>query len=295
MNIVYPTQLGTQSIGYLNINCTTQNLAPVENATIQITSSDNPDKVIEEIHTNSSGQIESIPLNAPSIDYSLEPSAIQPYADYNIIAQADGFESVVVSDTQLLPDVIAEQDIRFIPQAPFIEETAISYVIPPHTLFGDYPPKIPEPEVKPIEETGEIVLQSVVIPEFVVVHDGPPNSAAKNSYVRFIDYIKNVASSEIYATWPESAIYANVLAILSFTLNRVFTEWYFNKGYNFTITSSTSYDHKWMPGRNIYNTISLAVDNIFVNYLSRPNIIQPILTQYCDGNNVTCPGWMTQW
>ena len=145
-------------------------------------------------------------------------------------------------------------------------------------------------------ESGEIVLREVVIPEFVVVHDGlPEDKSAKNYYVRYRDYVKNVASSEIYATWPEATIYANVLAIQSFTLNRVFTEWYRNKGYNFTITSSTAYDHKWIPERNIYDTISRIVDSIFTNYLSRPNIKQPILTQYCDGDRVKCPGLMSQW
>ena len=106
-------------------------------------------------------------------------------------------------------------------------------------------------------------------------------------------YIKNVASSEIYATWPDATIRANVLAIMSFTMNRVYTEWYRNKGYNFTITSSTAYDQKWSYGRNIFSNISLIVDEMFQNYLSRPNVSQPILTQYCDGQRVSCPNWMT--
>jgi hypothetical protein len=99
-------------------------------------------------------------------------------------------------------------------------------VIPDHTLYGEYPPKIPEDEIKPVDESGEIVLSRVVIPEYVIVHDGvPQDPTAQNYYVRYTDYIKNVVSSEIYATWPESAIYANTLAIMSFTLNRVYTEW----------------------------------------------------------------------
>ena len=99
-------------------------------------------------------------------------------------------------------------------------------VIGPHTLYGDYPPKIPEEEVKTVTDTGEIVLSRVVIPEYIVVHDGPPSDpGAANYYVRYRDYIKNVASSEIYATWPDATIRANVLAIMSFTLNRVYTEW----------------------------------------------------------------------
>ena len=131
-----------------------------------------------------------------------------------------------------------------------------------------------------------------------MVHDGPVNdSAAGNYYVRYKDYIKNVASSEIYATWPDDTIRANILAIMSFTLNRVYTEWYRNKGYDFTITSSTAYDHKWIYGRNIFASIDRIVDELFENYLSRPNVRQPILTQYCDGKQVQCRnrGWMTQW
>ena len=124
---------------------------------------------------------------------------------------------------------------------------------------------------------------------------GPAGQSAPNYYVPYRDYIKNVACSEIYSTWPESTIVANVLAILSFTMNRVYTEFYRNQGYDFTITSSTAFDHKWIYGRNIFQSISLVVDEIFDNYLSRPEVRQPILTQYCDGKRVTCPNWMTQW
>ena len=176
------------------------------------------------------------------------------------------------------------------------EEPYEDIVIPAHTLYGEYPEKIPEDEIKPMNESGEIVLSRVVVPEYVVVHDGvPTESTARAYYVRYRDYIKNVASSEIYATWPMASIEANVLAIMSFTLNRVYTEWYRNKGYDFTITSSTAYDHKWMHGRNIFDSISRVVDEIFADYLSRPNVKQPILTQYCDGQRVQCPDWMSQW
>lgn len=168
-------------------------------------------------------------------------------------------------------------------------------IIPAHTLFGVFPPKIPEAEIKPLAETGEIVLSRVVIPEYVIVHDGvPQDSTASNYWVRYKDYIKNVASCEIYSTWPESSLYANILAIMSFTLNRVYTEWYRGQGYDFTITSSTAYDQKWVYGRNIYENIDYIVDNIFANYLSRPGVRQPILTTYCDGNRVTCDG-LSQW
>lgn len=132
-------------------------------------------------------------------------------------------------------------------------------------------------------------------PSYTVVHDGvPDDTAAANYYVRYRDYIKNVVSSEIYATWNENAIYANTLVIMSFTLNRVYTEWYRNKGYNFTITSSTAYDQKWMPGRNYYENIDRVVDSVFANYLSRPGVRQPIFTSYCDGRRVSCDG-LSQW
>ena len=153
----------------------------------------------------------------------------------------------------------------------------------------------PEEWVMFKDESGEIVLSRVVIPEFVIVHDGvPQDSSAPNYYVRYRDYIKNVASSEIYATWPQATITANVLAIMSFTLNRVYTEWYRNQGYDFTITSSTAYDQKWVYGRNIFENIDYIVDSVFANYLSRPGVRQPIFTSYCDGRRVTCAG-LSQW
>ncbi len=290
---IYPTQMETQSLGRLRVSCTTAGVAPVPNATVYISLPSDPETVVETLTTDASGRTEEIELAAPPLDLSLAPSEIQPYSNYDVRISAPDFEGAFFSDIEILPDVTAEQNVQLNPLEAGAAEAV--YVIDPHTLYAEYPPKIPEEEIKPTQETGEIVLSRVVIPEYVVVHDGPPASNATNHYVRFRDYIKNVASSEIYATWPEQSIYANIYAILSFTLNRVYTEWYRNQGYNFTITSSTAYDHKWINGRNVYSNIGLIVDNIFTNYLSRPNVTQPILTQYCDGNRVTCPGWMSQW
>lgn len=291
---VFPAQMETQSTGRLQVNVVTETgLHPIENATIRISDANQPEVTIEELTTDESGLSPEIDLPTPPLEYSLEPLAERPYSEYTIRISAPGFETVEIDGSQLLPAVTALQNVEMLP-APEEPATAELFVIPPHTLYYNYPPKIAEPEIKPTAESGEIVLREVVIPEFVVVHDGPPtDTTARNYYVRYRDYIKNVASSEIYATWPEATILANVLAIMSFTLNRVFTEWYRNQGYNFTITSSTAFDHKWMSGRNIYDNIGTAVDSIFNNYLSRPNVRQPILTQYCDGVNVTCPNWMT--
>lgn len=267
---------------------------PIGNATVRISYTGNPEETIEELTTDGNGLTEEVELPAPPVEYSLDPTNIQqPYSEYTLQIIAEGFDTVVVSGAQILADTNSTQQIRLVPSEII---KGVAYAISPHTLYGEYPPKIAEDEIKPVGDSGEIVLSRVVVPEFIVVHDGPPtDTSASNHYIPFRDYIKNVASSEIYPTWPESTIIANVLAILSFTLNRVYTEWYRNQGYNFTITSSTAFDHKWMNGRNFFDAISLTVDEIFANYLSRPNVRQPILTQYCDGQRTTCPNWLSQW
>lgn len=287
----------TPELGSLQINLTSGlNSRPVADATIHISYTGVPDSILEELHTDSSGQTETIELNAPPLEYSLNPAIEeQPYSEYTLHIEAPGFESVSIAGVEILPTVKAIQNVTMNPSDTTGPSEEV-FVIPAHTLYGTYPAKIPESEIKPMDETGEIVLSRVVVPEYIVVHDGSPrDSTARNYYVKYKDYIKNVASSEIYATWPEDTIRANVLAIMSFTLNRVYTEWYRNMGYDFTITSSTAFDHKWIHNRNIYENISRIVDEMFGNYLSRPNVKQPILTQYCDGRRVTCPNWMSQW
>lgn len=283
--------------GTLQINVTSSvNAFPVERAEISISYTGVPESTLEKIQTDSSGQTETIELAAPPEEWSLDiEEDRQPYSEYTLSIKAPGFEPVNIAGTEILANVKAIQNIQMKPADVSGEEDQV-FVIPAHTLYGDYPPKIAEAEIKPVTETGEIVLSRVVVPEYIVVHDGSPrDSTATNYYVKYKDYIKNVASSEIYATWPENTIRANVLAIMSFTLNRVYTEWYRNKKYDFTITSSTAFDHKWIYGRNIFDSISNIVDELFENYLSRPNVRQPILTQYCDGQRVTCPQWMSQW
>ncbi len=291
---IYPTEMATQKLGRLKVRAVTSTMTPIADAKVTVSSVAAPGTVIEELTTDLSGLTPEIELPAPSIDYSLSPSTEQPYSEYTLNIASPNFVPVTIQNLEIFPDVTAIQDTTL--SVPKRQGDTALFVIPPHTLYGDYPPKIAEAETKETEETGEIVLSTVVIPEFVVVHDGPPtDTSAANHYIKFRDYIKNVTSSEIYATWPEATITANVLAILSFTLNRVFTEWYRNQGFNFTITSSTAFDHKWIPGRNIFDNISRIVDQIFTSYLSRPNVKQPILTQYCSGQRVQCPNWMTQW
>ena len=272
----------------IQVNTSIQN-RPINQATISISYTGNPSETLEQVTTDSNGRSPVLELPTPPLEYSMAPNENQPYSEYTIRVSAEGFAPVDISGSELLPGETSVQPVQMIPEEPEIPFEDI--VIPAHTLFGEYPEKIPEDEIKPTNETGEIVLSRVVVPEYVIVHDGSPSdSTANNYYVRYRDYIKNVASSEIYATWPENTIRANVLAIMSFTLNRVYTEWYRNKGYDFTITSSTAFDHKWIHGRNFFDSISQVVDEVFSNYLSRPNVRQPILTQLDESMGIKVSG-----
>ena len=133
-----------------------------------------------------------------------------------------------------------------------------------------------------------------VIPQNITVHLGPPSSSAENVTVNFVDYIKNVASSEIYPTWPEEALRANIYAIISFALNRIYTEWYPSRGYDFDITNSTAFDQAFVPNREVFQNISLIVDEIFNNYVVRQGEVQPLFTQFCNGTTSQCAG-LSQW
>lgn len=274
--------------GSLRVDVTDQDGRPIDGATAEISITGEPETTLESIQTDSNGQTESVELPAPPFEYTENPGVTQPYSEYSIIVRAPGFAPVSINGIDIFSSRRSIQDVR-------LTETSQVVTIGPNTLFGNYPPKIPEASIKPITSTGEIVLDRVVVPGTVVVHDGvPTDPTASNYYVSFPDYIKNVACSEIYPTWPEATITANVIAIVSFTLNRVYTEWYRNKGYSFTITSSTAFDHKWINERNIFDNVGLIVDEVFADYVSKPDVKQPILTQYCDGKRTTCSG-MSQW
>lgn len=226
MNDIQAFQTDHPDKGQLKIQVTSEiNGFPVSDASISISYTGVPDNQLEQLTTDSSGQTDTIDLPAPPLDYSLDvTNEQQPYSEYTIEVNAPGYEPISIAGAEILPTVTALQNIALRPVAAGEGEDV--FVIPAHTLYGTYPPKIPEEEIKPVNETGEIVLSRVVVPEYIVVHDGSPrDTTAKDYYVRYKDYIKNVASSEIYATWPQNTIRANVLAIMSFTLNRVYTEW----------------------------------------------------------------------
>ena len=281
--------------GQLSVNVYANDVGmPIENAKVTITDR-NSESVIEEFITNSSGQTPVVELPAPPVEYSLEYSNMKPYSEYNVFVESNGFELLKVEGVQIMSTTATIQPAKMkyrTDNNDLVRKILISEPV----LWGVYPPKIPEAEVKPLPESYSfVVLPEVVVPEYVIVHLGTPNNQqAENVWVTYKEYIKNVACCEIYSTWPAETIKANVIAIISFTLNRVYTEWYRGKGYDFTITNSTAYDHAFSYGRNIYDKISVVVDEIFSTYLTKPEIKQPLFTQYCDGKRVNCEG-MTQW
>ena len=170
---------------------------PIEDARISISYTADPESRIEELRSNANGQTEEITVPAPPLEYSMQPSEPQPYAEYTVKVEAEGYRPVSVDGADIFSGETALQNVIMEPLE-VSEDELKNIVIPAHTLFGEYPPKIAEDEIKPMEESGEIVLSRVVVPEYVIVHDGTPgDSTASDHYVRYRDYIKNVASSEI--------------------------------------------------------------------------------------------------
>lgn len=224
----YEMKAAQSEKGRLRINVESAlRTVPIENAVVDISYTGEPDQILEEVRTDQNGNTEVLELAAPPLEYSLEPQEEQPYSEYTIKVTAEGYEPITISGSEIMSGELSLQGIKMRPIEPGQPPEVTD--IPAHTLYGNYPPKIAEAEIKPVNQSGEIVLSRVVIPEFVIVHDGSPrDTTAGDYYVRYSDYIKNVACSEIYSTWPKETIIANVLAIMSFTLNRVYTEWYRN-------------------------------------------------------------------
>ncbi len=244
--------------------------------------------------TDSSGITKILEVDTPDIELSKNKDSEQiPYSVYDLYVRAPGYKDAVVEGVQVFPNEVSIQQVEMIPttkEREFLEELEHNY-IPPHQLIEEMP-RVQVEEKEPIFQSK--VLIRPYIPEFITVHLGAPSSYAENVTVRFPEYIKNVASSEIYPTWPEHAIRANIYCQISFALNRVYTEWYRNKGYNFHITNSTAYDQYFIKGRNIFENISRIVDDIFNEYITREGYMEPLLAQYCNGTTVTCKG-LSQW
>lgn len=275
--------------GYLIINTYNSTIAnPVRNANV-IVLKDN--KEIYNTYTDDDGKTNTITLDTVDKKYSYEnQNMVRPYETYNILVKSLGLADTRVNGVQIFDDVTSIQDI-YLPSIDDVEED--TQEVSPNTLWGIYPEYINNTYTNN-SDIEPIILKKVLVPKNIIVHDGiPSNSSAKNYTVPFTDYIKNVASSEIYSTWPKEAIKANVLAIISFTLNRIYTEWYRNKGYNFTITSTTNYDQKYTRNGTIFESISKIVDEIFTNYIRNGIRVEPLLAQY--RNETSEKGYLSQW
>ena len=288
------------ALGGLKVQCFSEKerYIPIDKSKVTITPTSEEGLALGnpiELYTDATGSTDTIELEAPPLEYSSEPGRI-PYSFAEVTIEREGFLPTMIKGVQIFPSRIALQQARLREsRGSYRQEVTIN--IQANRLVGNFPPKIPEADEKELPfPKGTVVLPEPVVPEYIVVHNGrPDDNSAANYRVNYREYIKNVACCEIFSTWSENTIRANVYAIISFTLNRIYTEWYRGKGKDYDITNSTAYDHAFNYGRNIYDSISVVVDDIFSSYVRRIGRKQPLLTQYCDGKNVKCPGWMTQW
>ncbi len=277
------------AIGYLIIQVRTADGAvPLSGAEIRIL--DEEGNTIRELTTDESGGTEAVSLETVDKSFSLSPDYTgTPYTAYDVLVRASGLDSLYISE---IPIYEGETAIQPAPLVPMLEMQRSPMVT--EITVGGPAVAMEEERIQERPDRELRVLRQVVIPNPITVHLGTPSSSAANVQVPFTDYVKNVASSEIYPTWPESALRANIYAIITFALNRVFTEWYRGRGYNFDITSSTAYDQAFIQGRNIYESISRIVDEIFNQYVRRQGQNAPYFTSFCNGTTVTCSG-MSQW
>lgn len=275
--------------GYLIIQARTAHDAlPLSGVQVQIM--DDQERTVYRLTTDESGETEKISLETLNRSLSLDPNfSGTPFISYNLLALAEGFNSVHIAGIPILDGETAIQQIEFVPmqerqRTPTVTEIQIG--APAASLTGIRYQEGPRIDSR--------VLRQVVIPNPITVHLGAPGTSASNVQVSFPNYVKNVASSEIYPTWPDASLRANIYSIITFALNRVYTEWYRSRGYSFDITNSTAYDQSYIYGRNIYESISLIVDEIFNEFVRRQGQTSPYFTSFCNGTTVTCAG-LSQW
>lgn len=277
------------AIGYLIIQARTAHDA-VPLSGVQVKVLDDGENVIYELATNEDGETQKIPLETLDKSFSQnEYFTGTPYVSYHVLAQLAGFQPVLVSDIPVFDGETAILPLALIPA-----QDAGRNLVPIEITVGGPAVAMPEARQQEGPAVSARILRQVVIPNPITVHLGRPDASASNVQVSFPDYVKNVASSEIYPTWPDAALTANIYAIITFALNRVFTEWYRSRGYAFDITSSTAYDQYFVYGRPVYESISRIVDNIFNQYVRRQGQTSPYFTSFCNGTTATCQG-LSQW
>ena len=246
--------------------------------------------------TGSEGRAEAPALPAPDRNLSLDPANTQrPYAVYTLLAEKEGWQPRRLEGVQVFDGQQTVARLEFLPAESPVQTAAITaaqtVVIPPHPLWAGGGGSGPAPAAP---RAGARVLDEVVIPQRITVHLGRPAESARNVTVSFQEYIANVASSEVYPTWPEQALRANILAQISLALNRIWTEWYPSRGYTFNITGSPAVDQAFTEGRTVYAVMERLTAELFATYVRRAGTAEPYFTEYCDGKLVTCAG-MRQW
>lgn len=277
------------AIGYLSIQARTAHEAvPLSSVRIQIL--DDMGNTVYTLTTDESGQTEAMPLETVDKSFSLNQYySGMPYVNYSVLAQAPGFHSLLVSDIPIFDGETAMLPLTLIPMTEMQRRSTQTEI-----TIGQPAVSMQEQRNQEGSTASPYVLRQVVIPNPITVHLGAPSASAANVQVSFPDYVKNVASSEIYPTWPEASLTANIYAIITFALNRIYTEWYRSRGYNFDITNSPAYDQYFVYGRPVYESVSRIVDRIFNEYVRRQGQNAPYFTSFCNGTTVSCQG-MSQW
>ena len=299
--------------GYLTIQVTTGDDAlPIGG--VHVTVSRAGGIVLHDTYTDQNGSTAYFPMPAPPAALTLDPNYTGPaYSAYDVDVSARGYTTCHIHDVEIVdtqtailpvemkplaeePDTVYDMDI-YIPPPALLLNIPKQHGMPAERLSSQSMHAVPAmaQPVAPMADVRTGAAREVIIPDYITVHLGvPSNTSARNVRVKFSDYVKNVASSEIYSTWPENSLLANIHAIVSFALNRIYTEWYRSRNFNFDITNSTAYDQAYREGGPVYASISRLVDDIFNVYARRIGFRNPFFTQFCNGTTVTCAG-MSQW
>lgn len=265
--------------------------APVEGVRIAITG----DGFAAVRHTDARGNAEDVTIQTPACRLSLEEqnTTQRPYAVCSLTASKPGYRTVRIQGVQIFPGQVTLAQPEMIPETEAGRDVPdVPVVIPEHPLFAGQGGSGARPVVEC--PAAPLVLDRVVIPKTITVHLGKPSASARNVTVSFRDYIANVASSEVYPTWPEQALRANIHCQISLALNRIYTEWYPSKGYSFNITNSTSYDQYYVHGRTVFDVMVRLTNDIFNTYIRKKGTVNPYYAEYCDGKSVSCAG-LKQW
>ena len=262
---------------------------PVAGARIRVT--DTSGTVLYEEVSDKGGLAAPVTLEAPDSSLTLDPNYTgDPYGRYNISVTAQGFRPVEIKGVQIFDEESSVLPVVMEPMTASRTRSSPNVVEIPINALQD-----PTPRQQDSNPPNARVLREVIIPDFITVHLGhPDNTKAQNVRVRFIDYCKNVASSEIYPHWPKASLEANILCQISLVLNRIYTEWYPSRGFNYNITNSTRVDQYYVHGRNIFDSVSAIVDRVFNQYIRRIGFKEPFYAEYCNGSTVQCKG-LSQW